>query len=183
MEEFWDDIKGDGRPTAMEDEIFRSRTHPKYLFKYAVLQLVLLAVHWVVHTYWPEQITWKWGPLSVHGFIFFLELIYIIVPVMRWWNNVFIVTTEKIRNEWGIVHKNSREITLTRIASISEERGLLDRIFGAGTLNFYDAAAVAQPDSAAWNRKNNSYGIQFTDIPRVKHVRELIEKARRAARS
>jgi hypothetical protein len=62
---------------------------------------------------------------------------------------------------------------------VSEERGIIDRFFGVGTLNFYDAAAGAQPEtSGAWNEQTSSYGVRFRDVPRIRQVRKLIDEAR-----
>lgn len=165
----------------MEKPLLISRTHPKILFKYFLLQLAFLGGHWAAQILWPEQ--WLGGPtkLFFHSALLLLELIYIFLPLLKWWNNIYTVTEEKIKNEWGVIYKNSREISLTRIASISMERGLLDRIFGAGTLNFYDTAASAQPSGAPWNKKE-ALGVQFLDIPQVKEVQKLVEEARRKAR-
>lgn len=166
----------------MSEVIYQSRTHPKILFKPALIQVGLFLLHVLTVKFWPEQASdLKWKAI-VHGVIVLLEIYYVVVPILKWWNNIYVVTNEKVKNDWGVVYKNSREIALTRISSISEERGLLDRVFRAGTLNFYDAAAVAQPKSAKWNAKDN-VGVQFSDVPKVKEVRSIIEEAKRNARS
>lgn len=168
----------------MEKVLYTSRTHPKALARVILIQLILLAFHLLIINFWPDNVSWswldKWGEPVLHGLIIILEIWYVVVPFLRWRNDRFTVTTERVRNEWGILYKQSREIDLSRISSISEERGILDRIFGAGTLNFYDAAANAQPNTGgAWNdSKKSNYGIRFTDVPRVKEVRKLIEQAR-----
>ena len=123
------------------------------------------------------------GPLIAHLIVLALEVWYVVVPVLRWWNTIYILTDRRVQSHWGILYKHSREIDLQRIASISEERGILDRIFGCGTLNFYDAAETAQPKkSGFWNKENSQRGVRFVDVPRIKEVRELVEKARYAAR-
>lgn len=169
----------------MEKTLYTSRTHPKMLLSALVIQILLLALHFAVWRIWPEDISWawldQWGSKIVHGIILALEVWFFVIPVIKWWNTKFTLTTERVRAEWGVLYKHSREISLDRISSISEERGIIDRLFGAGTLNFYDAAAGAQPQtSGAWNERENQYGVRFTDVPRVKQIRRLIEGARYA---
>lgn len=163
--------------------LLETRTHPKILFKAFVIQIILIIFHVLAVIFWPEQIDWvfaeEWGPWITHGAIFTLELWYVAVPFLQWYNSKFIVTNDRVRSEWGVLYKHSREIKLHRIASISDERGILDRIFGAGTLNFYDAAAPAQPKtSGKWNKHAQNVGIQFKDVPNIKKVREVIEEAK-----
>lgn len=167
----------------MEKILYSSRTHPKILAKAALIQLILVVLHVLVALYLPSDTGWQWfnswGGLVLHLIIVGFEVWFFVVPVMKWWNDKFIVTSTRVRNEWGVLYKHSREIDLSRISSISEQRGILDRLFGAGTLNFYDAAAVAQPEtSGPWNEKQADYGVRFRDVPRVKHVRQIIEQAR-----
>lgn len=170
----------------MERTLYTARTHAKILLGALVIQILLLAVHFVVLRYWPHDTGWawldQWGEVVIHSIVIALEIWFFVIPVMKWWNTKFTLTTERVRSEWGVLYKHSREIRLDRISSISEERGIIDRIFGAGTLNFYDAAAVAQPKtSGAWNNPKSEYGIRFRDVPRVKQVRRLIEEARFSA--
>jgi len=158
--------------------LYKARTHPKILFKPLIIQLFLLALHFLAFIFIKTEITWVQP--AVHGIILLLEVWYVVTPILQWWNNVFTITNDRVKNNWGVLYKHSREIRIDRIASISEERGILDRIFGCGTLNFYDAAAPAQPKtSGAWNKRDSNAGIQFKDVARIKHVREIIESTRK----
>jgi Predicted membrane protein len=153
------------------------RTHPKVLFQPVVIQLVLIAAHIAVSMFWPETFGIKevdeWGQLVVHGALLLAELVYAIAPVVRWWNATFTVTDQRLEQKWGVLYKHAREISLDRIASVEVERGILDRIFGCGTIVAYDATLVGMGQSKA-------QGIRFNDVPRVKHVKELIDSARYA---
>lgn len=170
---------------SVEGEVlFRSRIHPKILFKNALLQLLLLGGYYLATAYYPDnagnEVVDKWGWLLVMAVLAVLECAYVLLPVLRWWNQFFTVTDRKVMNNWGVLYKNSREVDLGRIVSISEERGILDRIFGCGTLNFYDAAAQQQPSSHRnpLTSHSNNGGISFHDIPRVREVKALIEDVR-----
>lgn len=169
-----------------EEVLYSARTHPKALFKSALILLCLLLLHIVFWRIWPESFGWdwldKWGAVLVHGTLAFLMVWYVVVPGLRWWNSLFTLTNKRVKMDWGVIYKHSREIDLTRIASISEERGILDRIFGCGTLNFYDAAAQAQPHTGGvWNESMSNSGVKFKDVPNVKDVRARVEKAKYSA--
>lgn len=170
--------------TFMDNEIYVARTHIKFLFPALMIQILLLAVHVLLWVYWPsnwfDEQTNFWVEVTLHVIVLLAEIYYVVIPILKWRNKKFIVTDRAIRSEWGVLYKHSREINLNRISSISEERGILDRIFGVGTLNFYDASSAAQPrTSGKWNKQDTNWGVQFRDVPDYRAVRELIENQQR----
>lgn len=176
----------------MNEEIIAvSRTHFKVLFPAILIQVGLMILHVLIFMFYPETLNNdfldKWSQLILHGIILCFELWYVVFPVLRWWNESFTLTDHRVINQWGVLSKQSREIDLDRIVSISEERDIIDRLFGCGTLNFYDAAASSQPrTSGSWNRGRNREtftGIKFNDVPNIKEFRGLVEQARRTAKT
>lgn len=170
--------------------LWAGRTHFKVLAKPFFIQLFLLAVHIFLGFVLPTNTGWDWwnawGPFTLHALILLIELWYVVIPVLQWLNANFEVTEESVIARWGVIYKHSREIPLNSIVSVATERGILDRIFGAGTLVFYDAAAGYQPEtSGVWNRgrgKESKSGIRFSDVPRALEVQKVIEAARMKAR-
>ena len=162
---------------AGEQVLLRIRTHPKVLFKPAVIQLALIVAHVAVVLYFPAatgfELVDEWGQQVLHGLILLLELTYTVTPALSWWHTVFVATDRRLLEHWGILSRHVREIPLDRIASVDTERGILDRIFGCGTLVFHDVAAIA-----AVGRGQRGSGIRFHDVPRVAAVRELIDSVR-----
>lgn len=169
-----------------EEILWTGRTHAKVLAKPAVLQLILIALHVFLGIVLPTDTQWAWwnawGPLSVHSIIVLIEIWYVVIPVLQWLNASFKVTNMRVVNAWGVLYKQSREIPLDRIVSVSVERGILDRIFGCGTLIFQDAAAGYQPvTSGSWNKnrgKGSDSGVRFSDIPHIFKIQEIIDEAR-----
>ncbi|GAA4785257.1 PH domain-containing protein [Microbacterium gilvum] len=170
----------------------RVRTHPKRLFWTVVLQLVLIAAHVLVAVFWPAPTgaAWfdDWGQPVVHAIIAIVEIVYFVVPVSRWWCTVFTLTTLRVERRWGVIWKRSREIPLSRITSIEVQQGLLDRIFGCGTVVFFDAAVVPPAEYGPLDEPTEDapmVGVRFLDVPRVGEFRELVDQARfgRAARA
>lgn len=167
--------------------LWKGRTHFKVLFKPAFIQLVLIAIHILLFIVLPTDTEWaewnSWGPLILHGIILLVEIWYVIIPVLQWLNAGFEVSENSVISKWGVIYKQSREIPLDSIVSLSMERGILDRIFGCGTLIFFDAAAGFQPQtSGAWNKNrgqgSNQGGVRFRDIPHIVKVQKIIEDAR-----
>lgn len=170
-----------------EDVLAVVRTHPKILFKPAVLQVVLLAAHVALAMYWPHNLGWpwlnQWGQPAVHGIILLLEIIYTILPILRWWFSAFTLTTLRVTRRWGIIWKRQREIPLARVTSVELEQGLLDRIFSCGSLTFHDAAMIPPADYSpmtAPTHDGHMAGVRFHDVPRVVEFQQLVDEARYA---
>lgn len=171
--------------TTAETALLRLRTHPKVLFGPLLAQLILIAGHIALAKYWPAEtgFAWlnEWGQLAGHGLIVLIELTYVAVPALRWWNAEFTVTDRRLIETWGILYRNSREIPLDRIASVTEERGILDRIFGAGTLVFHDAGLMDLTQSKRGLQQRSGdgkVGIRFHDVPHIHQVRTVIDEVR-----
>lgn len=169
-----------------EEILWSGRTHFKVLAKPAFIQLLLLIVHVLIAIFIPSQTGWawwdSWGHLTLHILVLLVEIWYVVVPVLQWLNAGFEVTNFKAVSRWGLLHKHAREVPLDSIVSVSVERGILDRIFGCGTLMFQDAASGFQPTTAGpWNRergKQSRNGVRFADVPNVFEVQKILDKAR-----
>lgn len=168
-----------------EEVIWRGRTHFKMLVKPLFIQLVLLFLHWLIFAFVGSHTNWDWwnawGPFSLHMVILAIEIWYVVIPILRWWNSTFEVTNKRVVKEWGILDKHAREISLNNIVSISVERSLLDRIFRCGTLVFQDAASPAQPYTRGRVNKaavEDKYGVRFRDVPNVLAMKKLIDAER-----
>lgn len=168
-----------------EEELWSGRTHVKILFRPAMIQLLLIGLHVFVAVYIPQETSWPWwdawGQLALQSILGFLSLLYVVIPLLRWKNATFELTDRRVIKHWGILYRNSLEIPLDRITSVSVERGILDRIFNCGTLNFLDASAVSPNTRGSWNRAKDNQdlqGVRFYDVPRVLKVKELIDNTR-----
>ena len=168
-----------------EVELWRGRTHFKMLFKPAAIQVLLLFLHAIAAIYVPSVTGWQWwdnwGQFSIQSLLIALSLWYVIVPLLRWKNDTFELTNKRVVKNLGILYRHSLEIPLQQITSISVERGILDRIFKCGTLNFQDASSSLQKTSGSWNRaagNRDLQGVRFYDVPGVLDVKKLIDEAR-----
>lgn len=168
-----------------EEILWKGRTHFKILFKPALIQLILIALHVLVAVYIPSRTDWpwwdSWGQLILQSIIVLVSIYYVVVPLLRWRNSTYELTSKRVIKHWGVLYRHSLEIPLDRITSVSVERGIIDRMFGCGTLNFQDASSVGHGTQGSWNRSRdnkNLQGVRFYDVPRVLSIKELIDSTR-----
>lgn len=155
--------------SAVDRTILRTRTHFKVLFLPILLQIGFILIHLFIWKTLPhigpanEGFDF-WFRLVLHGIILVCELIYSIGPILRWLTDSFELTEKQVKTESGIIARKSQEIHLSRISQVEVDRGIIDRIFGAGTIRLYDAS--------------NTLGLEFKDVPRVKSVKQAIDAQR-----
>ncbi len=82
-----------------------------------------------------------------------------IIPLLRWKTTHFIVTTDRVMAREGVLNRTGLDIPLSRINSVRFEHGLIDRIWGAGTLIIESASDDP---------------LEFDDIPHVEYVHSLL---------
>jgi uncharacterized membrane protein YdbT with pleckstrin-like domain len=87
-------------------------------------------------------------------------MIWLMVPVLRWRTTTYELTTKRLRMREGIVVRRGRDIPLVRINDVSFEKGLLDRLLGAGRLVVESAGEHGQ--------------ILLNDIPHVESVQATL---------
>ncbi|MFD4197697.1 MULTISPECIES: PH domain-containing protein [Amycolatopsis] len=84
---------------------------------------------------------------------------FFLVPLVRWRTTHFIVTTDRLIVREGVIKRTGIDIPLGRISSVQFEHGIVDRLFGCGTLVIESASD--EP-------------LRFEDIPRVERVHTMI---------
>lgn len=156
---------------ADEETLYGGRTHLKILFVPFLVQVAIVALHVATVRYFPaplghETLT-RWAEPVVHGMLVVAAVVFAVAPFLKWYHSWFEVTDQRVEMRWGVLYKHSREIALDRITQINEERGIVDRIFRAGTIVIHDAA--------------NASAVRFHDVPRFRSVRATIDDARRQA--
>lgn len=116
-------------------------THAKALSWPVVLLLACAAALGVGLAMMPA--TWQpWGSWILLALTALVVLVGVVVPVLRWRANIYLLTTRRIIHRQGIITRSSHDLPLARINDVASERGLLDRIFGCGTLRLTTAAEV-----------------------------------------
>ncbi len=98
-----------------------------------------------------------WIATAVVGIVLVVWLT--VIPFMRWRTTHFIVTTDRVMAREGVLNRTGLDIPLSRINSVKFVHGLIDRIWGAGTLIIESASD--EP-------------LEFDDIPQVEYVHSLL---------
>ncbi|WP_418275229.1 PH domain-containing protein [Isoptericola jiangsuensis] len=146
-----------------ERVVMELREHPKALVWPIVVLIAVLITAVVAGMLIPEGPgRWvAWVVLAV------VAVVWVFVPWLRWRSTSFSVTTQRIAMRSGVFTRIGRDIPLYRINDVSMEMGLIDRMFGCGTLVVSDATEKA--------------GMKLPDVPDVESVhRELQELLFRA---
>jgi len=143
-----------GAPTP-ELRIARFRTHARRLTWSA---LVLVAAAGVTGYYYgnlPEPYE-NWMLLSAAGVVL---VVLVVLPFLSWWAHTFTITTRRVIERSGVFAPKRRELTHVRGYTITVRRGILQRMWGAGTLTLSNG--VDQP-------------LRLTNVPSVALVHETL---------
>lgn len=144
-----------------ETLVTQQHTHPKVLAGPTLIGILCIAAAVAATLYIPDLDAPDWALLAAIGIIILAFIIWVAIPIWRWRTTVYTITTDRIMAQRGILSRRSREIPIHRITQVSCQQGILDRIFGAGTLLLADAASMEG-------------GTRFKDIPQVKTVQESL---------
>ncbi|MFT4157014.1 MAG: PH domain-containing protein [Microbacterium sp.] len=119
-----------GAPTE-ELLIAKFRGHARRLFWSA---LVLIAVFGATAYFYDNLPTgWEnWMLLAAAGAI---VLVFVIVPYIVWYSRSVTVTTRRVIVKQGIGSRSRRELSHARGYAISVHRGILQRLWGTGTIS------------------------------------------------
>lgn len=63
-----------------------------------------------------------------------IVLFLVLLPFLSWWAHVYTITTRRVLERWGVVRVHRRELSHVRGYTVHEKRGLVQRMWGAGTL-------------------------------------------------
>jgi len=123
---------------------------------YVINPLVLMGAYWLMFGKLLPGVSEPDYPLFLMvGLIVWLFF----APFVRWRTTHFIVTTDRLMAREGVIKRTGIDIPLGRINSVQFEHGLLDRVFGCGTLIIESASD--EP-------------LRFDDIPKVERVHTII---------
>ena len=123
-----------------ERVVVHTRTHPKVLIApAAVMVLVTAAVVWI------STVAPSGDGGTVVGVVVGVVMVGVLVwwvlrPALEWWTTTYTFTNRRFVKRSGFVAKEGRTIPLNRISGVDFEIGVVDRVFGCGTLVVSDAS-------------------------------------------
>lgn len=151
--------------TTTNGVVFSGRTHAKILVIPIVIQAILLATHLQVNERLPEfgyEAVDQWLPLILHGTLALLQLIYVIIPILRWVMTKFTITEHSVKMSRGVFNRQVREIQISRVTQVETDRSLLDYLFGCGTIVLHEAS--------------DSDAVRMIDVPKVVTAKRALDR-------
>jgi uncharacterized membrane protein YdbT with pleckstrin-like domain len=153
-----------------EHVVLSTRTHVKALIVPAVV-LILIAALAGYLTSLPDGAhakDWRWANWVV---AVLLIVWFVLRPFLNWLLTHYTFTNRRLITRTGILTRRGHDIPLNRISDISYEKGLIDRMFGCGTLVISDASEEGR--------------VRLNDIPHVEQAQltvsdELFHNARKS---
>jgi len=158
-------------PSLTQDEHLVLLLHPhwKTLIRPFAVAVIVIVIALIAEVLIPSTSAAAVERLVVAAVAILAVMLWLIVPVLRWRTTTYELTTKRLRTRFGIITRKGRDIPLTRINDVSFEKGLLDRLLGAGRLVVESAGEHGQ--------------IVLTDIPRVEFTQatlfRLVEEEQR----
>jgi uncharacterized membrane protein YdbT with pleckstrin-like domain len=130
-------LLGDG-----EEVVLTRRTHVKVLFLPILGALVLAALTVLVVGFLPDGL--GVGRL-VAGIVGGLLVLFVLLPpLLRGACTSYTVTNRRLITRTGVFTKRGHDIPLSRINDVGFDHGLIDRMFGCGTLVIESAGERGQ---------------------------------------
>jgi membrane protein YdbS with pleckstrin-like domain len=144
-----------------EHVVVHSHPHFKMLiFPTLALLVTLGAGTWLAILAKDAGSPWNSVGLIAIGVVALVLVVWLfLVPLVRWRTTHFIVTTDRLIVREGVLKRTGIDIPMGRINSVQFEHGLLDRVFGCGSLIIESASD--EP-------------LRFEDIPHVEKVHTVI---------
>ena len=135
--------------------VVSTRTHPKVLLLPLLVLVAALAVGAFV-----SRLGDGGSADVVHLVVWILVglviLWWVVRPAVVWATTSYTFTNRRFMKRSGLIAKEGRTIPLNRISGVDFEIGVIDRIFGCGTLVVSDASEQGR--------------VELDDIPRVEQV-------------
>ncbi len=135
-----------------ERVIVSTRSHPKALIFPILIGIVTVVVAIVVSSMGGATAL-QIGEWVIAGAILFW---FVVRPVVAWITTTYTFTNRRFVKRSGFIAKEGRVIPLNRISGVDFEIGVIDRVFGCGTLVVSDASEQGR--------------VLLKDIPDVEQV-------------
>ncbi len=138
-----------------EHVVVSTRTHPKALVGPFLLLVMILVV---------ALLLGRIGDTDTAGILHLVVWVVaavaivwsVVRPFVTWLTTTYTFTTRRFIKRSGLIAREGRTIPLNRISGVDFEIGVIDRIFGCGTLIVSDASTHGM--------------VELDDIPRVEQV-------------
>ena len=145
-----------------EHVVVSTRTHVKALLVPALLLIVLAAVGGFLVSIVPPSSAQPLVQLVVWLLAGLVAIWWVVKPFVAWLTTTYTFTNRRFIKRSGFVAKQGRTIPLNRISGVDFDIGIVDRLFGCGTLVVSDAS------------ENGT--VLLHDIPNVERVQMQVSE-------
>jgi uncharacterized membrane protein YdbT with pleckstrin-like domain len=139
-----------------EHVVVSTRSHVKALIVPVLVGVLLVAAVVVLSTLTDSTVAG--GAAGIVAAL--VALWFVVRPVVKWLTTTYTFTNRRFIKRSGFIAKEGRTIPLNRISGVDFEIGVVDRIFGCGTLVVSDASADGS--------------VELHDVPKVEQVQLLV---------
>ena len=121
-----------------EKLIFELRPHwisvvPSVLWTITFLVALWLG-YWAMDEIFSQESQRETGKSVVGGILTIAWIAFAIVPFLRWYFTMFVLTSDRLITRSGVIAKHSKEIPLERINDVAFSQTVIERVLGAGDL-------------------------------------------------
>jgi uncharacterized membrane protein YdbT with pleckstrin-like domain len=138
-----------------ERVVVSTRTHPKALIRPLLVLVLALGVAAYV-TRLGDSTAADVASWVVWAVAALVIVLWSVRPAIAWATTTYTFTNRRFVKRSGLIAKEGRTIPLNRISGVDFEIGVVDRVFGCGTLVVSDASEQGR--------------VELHDIPRVEQV-------------
>lgn len=139
-----------------ERVVVSTRTHPKALIGPALVLVVVVAAVLLASTLTDSTVLGAVAGAVAAGVVVW----WVVRPLLGWLTTTYTFTNRRFIKRSGIIAKEGRTIPLNRISGVDFEIGVIDRVFGCGTLVVSDASTDGR--------------VELHDIPHVEKVQLMV---------
>lgn len=143
-----------GAPTP-ELLVAKFRAHARRLFWSALVLIAVTGACGYLYGNLPAGFE-NWMLLAAAGVV---VLLLVVLPFLVWWGHAYTITTRRVLERRGVVSVRRRELAHVRGYTLKVKRGLLQRMWGAGTITLSNG--IDEP-------------LRLTNIPSVELVHEAL---------
>ena len=138
-----------------EHVVLSTRTHVKALILPAVVLIVVAGLAGYLSSLPDGDQAGVWR-LVIWVLTALVLLWFCVKPFLDWLTTTYTFTNRRLITRTGILTRRGHDIPMNRISDIEYEKGLVDRIFGCGTLVVSDASEQGR--------------VELHDIPNVEQA-------------
>jgi uncharacterized membrane protein YdbT with pleckstrin-like domain len=146
-----------------DDEQIAMHLHPHWREMVRPTLVLLLGIAAVVaaFVFLPDDSdTWQIVLYVIFGIVVLLVLWLTVWPWIVWRTQHYVFTNERVVLQYGVFHRERRDIPLQRVNDHTMNQTLVDRFFGCGTLTIESAGERGQ--------------TVLIDVPKVQRVQTLL---------